>query len=288
MPITSKPTFFFGHQYTTRKVLTAFMDYFSKRVYIERFAQDGLTYRYIQVPMHYAQRDRFFQILKGVNLQHRGGGPAELELDLNRILPRMSLGLSGIATNSEKRLNKFHKIKKSEFNEDTLTRDFVPAGVPVNLDFELNIITKSSDDTFQIFEQIIPYFGTAFSLDINLLEGFQSESVPFSMGSVSPDTSDEWDVGTDRIFIGTISFTAQVNYYLARVDLNSQEYIRQINTNFHVGDRDSSTFQKFISYQLTADNLSPIDGLDEQPSSTVILTPPFLGPFNEKFSRAFA
>ena len=166
MTITAKPSVFFGHNFTTRKIVTAFMDYFSQRIYIERFSSDGLTYRYIQVPLQYAHRERFFQVLKGVSLKHIGGGDEGIAIDLNRVLPRMSLSVSNMIPDTEKRLNKFGKIKKTSFNASDQTRDFVPTGVPISLDLELNIITKSQDDTFQIFEQIIPYFGSTFNLHL--------------------------------------------------------------------------------------------------------------------------
>lgn len=287
MPITSRPAAFFGHLFTTRKIVTAFMDYFSQRIYIERYSSDGSTYRYIQVPIQYAIRERFFHILKDVNMKNFGGGDATLELDLNRVLPRMSLSVSNMIPDTEKRLNKFGKLKKTNYNEDTETRDFVPTGVPISLDLELNIITKSQDDTFQILEQLIPYFGSTFSLDVNILDGYESESISFSVNSIQPDQNDEFGVDDERIFIGIINFTAKANYYYSRVDLSSQEYIRQIRTGFHVGKGADESYRKFKEYQLTADNLTPIEGLEEQPSTTTVLSEPFAGVFTPAFNSAF-
>lgn len=287
MPITSKPAEFYGHQFITRKIITAFMDYFSKRIYIERYSSDGSVYRYIQVPMQYAQRERFMHVLKGVNMLHSTGSDSGIKLDLNRILPRMSFNLATMTPDTEKRLNKFGKIKKTTFDQAEQTREFVPTGVPVNLDLELNIITKSQDDTFQIFEQILPYFGSTFTLNVNILDGYESESISFSINAIQPDQNDEFGVEDERIFIGIINFTAKANYYFIKLDTGSQEYITKISSQFHVGKQDGETYKKFRDYQLTADNLIPIEGLDEQPATTTILEPPFTGPFSTPFSSDF-
>lgn len=288
MPITTKPAEFYGHQFITRKVLTAFMDYFSKRIYIERYNTDGQPYRYIQVPIHYAQRERFFQVLKGITPKHIATGQDEgIKLDLNRVLPRMALNLATMNTNTENRLNKFGKLCKPTFDEIQGVRETVPTGVPMNLDLELSIITRNQDDTFQIFEQILPYFGTTFNLDLKILDDYEPESVSFSLNAIQPDQNDEFGVDDERVFIGIMNFTAKVNYYFIRRDL---EYIKNIEANFHVGAPDDvdSSFKHFLKYTITADSLSPIEGLDVQPSTTVITTSSFPGVFSTDFSSDFS
>lgn len=267
MPITTKPAEYYGHQFITRKIFTSFMDWLSRHLYIERYDENGLVYRYIQVPVQYAQRERFVEIIKSVS--HQDGNNENVKIDINRVLPRMSVNMVSMNYGQEYKLNKYIKVRAKSFDGAEGKLITIPAPVPYTIDLEVAIISKTTDDNLQIIEQLIPYFNPTFSLDLNILPGFESVSVPFTLTSIAPDANEEFGVDDERVFITTMSFTTVANYYyISRND----EIIKKIILNYHLADKDD-TFAKFEIYQMTADNLTPVTTIverDLEPTTTTI------------------
>lgn len=251
MVATTKPSIFYGHQYITRKVLTAFMDWLGKKIYIERFDNTGSVYGYVRVPVQYAHRERFIHILKA---RHQKTNNTDTNLlDLNRILPRISVNLVGFTYDGERKVQKRKKVQAIVGDINTGELVTVPAPAPYRLDIEVGIITKMMDDTFQIIEQILPFFVPALSFDLNILPGFEPESIGFSLTSVSMENNEEFGMDEERVFMSTLNFTANVNYYYLQ---QSDEMVKQIIANLHLGKDD--TYLKFLQYQLDAENPLPV------------------------------
>lgn len=255
MPIINAPTEFFGHQFITRKVILAFLDWISKRIYIERYKDDGSIYRYIRVPIQYAQREYFKDFVMSSNVKSNNSTNS---LDINRILPRMSLNIIGMTYDPERHLGKRQRVRAAAYDGSGGTLEQVLAPVPYTLDLELSIISKSLDDNFQIVEQIAPYFTPSYSFDLNILPGFEPESIGYILDGVTLDAAEDWGVTDERIFMSNLTFRAKCNYYYIRKD---HDAIKEIITNFHVGKGTAGideTYRKFKKYELDADNPTPV------------------------------
>lgn len=250
MPITSRPVQYFGHQFTTRKVVASLLDFFSNRIFIERYDEDGNVYRYIKPPIHFANRERFTTIIKAAN--QNNNQVSGYSIDLKRILPRMALNIVSMTYDAERKIIKSHKVKSKEYDESG-SLDSVLSPVPYILDLELAIITKTIDDTWQIIEQIVPYFTPSLCLDLKILEGFDSESISFSISTVSPDATEELGIMDERVFVSTISFMTRINYYYIK---RNTKIIKEIIANYYVGK--DETYKKIKSYSLSAQNLVPV------------------------------
>jgi hypothetical protein len=104
---------------------------------------------------------------------------------------------------------------------------FMP--VPYNVEFELFIMSKSSDDALQIVEQILPYFQPEYTVtlrespDLDIIR-----DVPIVLNSISYEDDYEGDFTSRRSVIYTLSFTAK--YYLYG-PVTSQNVIRTVQVD---------------------------------------------------------
>jgi len=96
-------------------------------------------------------------------------------------------------------------------DNDQLKSGYMP--VPYNVDFEMYILAKSSDDALQIVEQILPYFQPEYTVTLREIPELDIiRDVPIVLNSISYEDDYEGDFTSRRSIIYTLSFTAK--YYL--------------------------------------------------------------------------
>lgn len=267
MPITETPTLYSGNNFFTRKVLATFLNFFASRIYVERYDEAGDIFKYIRPPVHHANRSRFITLTQGSNQSNTFNVDNLNALDLNYILPRMAVSITGMNYNPERRVSKFQRVKACAYDEVDGTLARVLSPVPYTLSLDLSILTKSIDDTFQIIEQIVPYFTPSLSFDVKFIEGFAPESVSYTLTSVSPDSNDEYGVTDERVFLSTLNFETNVNYYYIKRD---SSIIKKIIADYYLGkDEDYERIQRF---EFNADNLSPVTTVAERAEEPVTTT----------------
>lgn len=276
MPITSKPAEFYGHQNITRKVLTGLMDWLTRHVYIERLDETGAVYRYIQVPVHYAHRERWISILKAVHQKHEFNPDSEGKIDLNRILPRISLNIIAMTYESEKHLSKFQQLRQENADSDG-SLGKIPVTVPYSLELELTSIAKTLDDNYQIMEQLLPYFTPSLALDMKLLDGFEPKSINFVLSNVQPEGNEDIGIDEERLFTTTYTMGVKLDYPFIKTPI-SGAVITDILASFYVGSGDQpvniedDSFEKFKEYQLTPDNLVPQTSVSDRANEPITTT----------------
>ena len=87
--------------------------------------------------------------------------------------------------------------------------------VPYNMDFELFVMAKNSDDALQIVEQILPFFQPDYTVTLNDNSAMgTTRDVPIVLTNVGYEDSYEGDMVTRRSIIYTLSFTAKFYLYL--------------------------------------------------------------------------
>ena len=64
-------------------------------------------------------------------------------------------------------MNSIQKFKKVNSSSDgkSMSQQFMP--VPYNMDFEVFVMAKNSDDALQIVEQILPFFQPDYTVTLN-------------------------------------------------------------------------------------------------------------------------
>ena len=81
-------------------------------------------------------------------------------------LPRIGFEIQNLSYDPNRKLNRVQKFKKVKgANDDRLDTQYMP--VPYNLNIQLYVMAKESDDALQIVEQILPYFQPDYTLTIN-------------------------------------------------------------------------------------------------------------------------
>ena len=192
----------FYHE-TIRKVIVSFGTMFND-IQLVRKDNSGVITQSMKVPLAYGPRQKFLVRLRE---------DADLTKQVAITLPRIGFEIKNLSYDSGRKLNRvqqFKKVKGSETKQ--LDAQYMP--VPYNLELELYVMAKQSDDALQIVEQILPYFQPDYTLTINDMADMGiKRDVPIVLNSIGYEDSYEGDFTSRRALIYTLSFTAKFYLY---------------------------------------------------------------------------
>ena len=192
----------FYHE-TIRKVVISFGSMFNS-INLVRKDNSGTITQTMKVPLAYGPREKFLVRLRD---------DADLSKQVAITLPRIGFEIKNLSYDPARKLNrvqKFRKVKGS--NTKQLDTQYMP--VPYNLEFELYIMAKQSDDALQIIEQILPYFQPDYTLTINDMSDMGiKKDVPVILNSIGYEESYDGEFTTRRALIYTVSFTTKFYLY---------------------------------------------------------------------------
>jgi hypothetical protein len=210
----------FGHD-SIRKYVVLFGTLFND-VWINRSAQ-GEKIDSIKVPLTYAAKDKMLA---------RVLGDPELDKKVAIQLPRMSFELENISYDASR---KFSKVTTVGRTSDSAAHTYSPT--PYNLDFNLYIFVKNSEDGTKIVEQILPYFTPYFSIAARMVPGMESTvDVPVVLNSVTKEDTYDGDYRQRRAIIWTLNFTVRGFVFGPVIDRQRiQTAITNIFTNWETG-----------------------------------------------------
>lgn len=208
----------FYHQ-TTRRYVAMFGTLFNDIV-ITRLDNSGNTKQRIKVPIAYGPHQKFL---------------ARLEQDPNlnapaMLLPRMSFEIVGMLYDGERKLTSSQRnsIPLAANNSQYKTA-LTPA--PYNIEFQLSIMTKYTEDGTKILEQIIPYFKPEFTPSVKLLDDLEYYlDVPIILNNVSTEDTYEGSFEERRALIWTLNFTMKAWYFGPTTD---KKVIKFATTNLY-------------------------------------------------------
>ena len=144
----------FYHE-TIRKVIIAFGTLFND-ISLVRKDNNGTITQTMKVPLAYGPREKFLVRLRE---------DADLTKQVAITLPRIGFEIQNLSYDSVRKLSRVQKFKKVKGTETKqLDTQYMP--VPYNLDIELYVMAKQSDDALQVVEQILPYFQPDYTLTI--------------------------------------------------------------------------------------------------------------------------
>ena len=136
----------FYHE-TIRKVIVSFGSMFNN-INLVRKDSSGNISQSMKVPLAYGPREKFLVRLRE---------DADLSKTVAITLPRIGFEITTLSYDPTRKLNRVQKFKKVKGSKASqLDTQFMP--VPYNIDIELFVMAKQSDDALQIVEQILPYF----------------------------------------------------------------------------------------------------------------------------------
>jgi hypothetical protein len=189
-----------------RKCVVGFGTLFNN-IEIRKFNDDGTVYQRMKVPLAYGPRQKFLARLTE---------QPELGRANAITLPRLSFQMTGISYDTTRKQSPIQYCLTGD--ADGIKKTFVP--VPYNLEFELNILTKTQDDALQITEQILPFFQPSFNLSIELVkEANIIRDVPIIMRDINFEDEYEGEFDNRRSLVYTITFTMKTYIYGPTTDV---------------------------------------------------------------------
>ena len=192
----------FYHE-TIRKVIVSFGTMFNN-INLVRKDSSGNISQSMKVPLAYGPREKFLVRLRE---------DADLSKTVAITLPRIGFEITNLSYDPTRKLNRVQKFKKVKGAKSSqLDTQFMP--VPYNIDIELYVMAKQSDDALQIVEQILPYFQPDYTFTINDQPDMGiKRDVPIILNSVAYEDNYQGDFTERRAIIYTMAFTAKFFLY---------------------------------------------------------------------------
>ena len=187
-----------------RKVVVAFGTMFNN-IQLVRQNNAGEVTQTMKVPLAYGPKNKWLARLRE---------DPNLTKKVAVTLPRIGFEIQNISYDASRKLNSIQKLKKvnSSAQGKTMSQQFMP--VPYNMDFEMSIIAKNSDDALQIVEQILPFFQPDYTVTLNDNTAMgTTRDVPIVLTNVGYEDNYESDMITRRAIIYTLSFSAKFYLY---------------------------------------------------------------------------
>ena len=189
-----------------RKTIIAFGSLFND-IQITRKDSSGSTVQTMKVPLAYGPKQKFI-----TRLTADPGATKQVALTL----PRIGFEIQSFDYDPNRKLNRTIRQKKVSNTNDKklkqMSTQYTP--VPYNMNFELFIMAKNSDDGIQIIEQILPFFQPEYTVSIKEVPEMDIvRDIPFVLNSVGYEDTYEGDFQTRRAIIYTLSFTAKSYVY---------------------------------------------------------------------------
>ena len=188
---------------STRNVVVAFGTLFNT-IQLHKKDGSGNIVQSMKVPLAYGPKQKWLsRLTEDPNLSKK----------VAVTLPRIGFEISGITYDPARKLQKTVKVKKvaDGIDNNQVKSGFMP--VPYNINFELYVLSKNSDDALQIVEQILPFFQPDYTVTMKEIPELDIiRDVPIILNSVGYEDDYEGSFTSRRSIIYTLSFTAK--YYM--------------------------------------------------------------------------
>lgn len=218
MSIFGNPQFYNS---TIRKYVALFGTIFND-MSIDRIDSEDGTVQRLKIPIGYGPKQKYLaRIRANSDLTEKTAGIT---------LPRMSFEITNISYAPERKLG---TTQKCAFTTSNSTKGYTYVPVPYNVDFQLAIMTKNSEDALRIVEQILPFFTPDWTVSATIIPGQGAIDLPILLNSVTIDDAYEGDFEARRILVWTLDF--QLRAYLYG-PVKGSGLIKQIDVSFYDGD----------------------------------------------------
>ena len=191
----------FYHE-TIRKCVVGFGTLFNN-IHITRTDSSGNVVQSMKVPLAFGPKQKFLVRLRE---------DPSISKTVAITLPRIGFQIGAISYDATRKLNKIQKVKKAGSSGNKVDTQYMP--VPYNIDFEMFVMSKNSDDGLQVVEQVLPYFQPEYTITINdVVQMNNKRDVPIVLSNISYEDNYEGDFGERRAIIYTLNFTAKAYLY---------------------------------------------------------------------------
>ena len=226
-----------------KQIVVGFGALFSN-IKLVRTDSDGAITQTISVPLAYAPKEHWVS---------RTDQEPELDVQVFSTLPRMSFEITGYNYDPERMVNRNNKIRYKNGN----VNNEVWAPVAYNIEISLYVLTKGTEDSLCIIEQILPIFGPEYTLNFEAIPSMNiKQEVPITLHGISVEDSYEGSFNNRRLVTHTLNFTAKANLYSGvksgkvilntKVNLDTQTFAAGENRHESAGVLPSKTITKDI------------------------------------------
>jgi hypothetical protein len=188
-----------------RKYIIVFGTVFND-IYINRLSATGEVLQTLKVPLTYGPKEKV--------LARLDQNPT-MDNQVAIVLPRISFEMTSLEYDPTRKLNTLNKLTKQSATagtDDEVKYQYQP--VPYDMQFEMSILVKNSEDGTRIVEQIVPYFTPAFTVSVNVVPEVDSaRDIPIVLNSISSQDQYEGNFEQRRAMIWTLSFTLKGYLY---------------------------------------------------------------------------
>lgn len=172
-------------------------------------SSDNIEQR-IAVPITYGAKEKILVRLRQ---------DPSFEAQVGVTLPRMAFEITSIGFDASRAPNKHQKVVCHK-QDGAVMGVFAP--VPYNLSISLYLLTKGTEDSLDVIEQILPTFMPEYTAKVKVINGMNiTQDIPFTLNSVSTMDDYEGDFATKRLVTTTFDFTAKIYLYGATSDANT-------------------------------------------------------------------
>ena len=226
----------FGQRFyneSTRRYVAVFGTLFND-IQIGRKNSAGVEIQRMTVPVNYAPKQKILARLEG-----------DPNLDQPAIvLPRISFELTGMTYNPTRKLPSLTRQTKSiSGDKNSFTELYSPA--PYDLDFQLNIMTKYTEDGTKILEQIVPFFKPDVTVSVEIIDTMELYvDIPVVLNSVTTEDSYESDFQTRRVLTWTLNFSMKAYYF---GPTTPKKVIKFVAANTRLGTAQNSSLAEVVT-----------------------------------------
>lgn len=169
-------------------------------------ANPGVPVEMVKVPIAYGPSEKWLARLR-------------LDPDLTKpsgvSLPRMAVLMNGLRYDTNRKLGSTNQYVKqgASSSGDPSSAGFVYTPIPMDIFWQLNIMTISTDDANQILEQILPFFTPEWTNRIQVVDELGIDfNVPTIFSNAS--STDTYDSGFQerRVLVWTLDFTMKAYF----------------------------------------------------------------------------
>lgn len=189
-----------------RKMAIAFATIFNSLWFV-REDEEGNVVLKQKIPLEYSGKMHWYNRLRSRDTMTSDFTAAEL----STYLPRMSFFLTGIQYDANRQLNPLHRFSK-RVSDDLKYKQLMPA--PYNINFQLVVYSKNTEDGLMILEQILPLFTPQLNLKIREIEQTDVYSdINIKLQSVAPEDNYLEGFDDNRIVMWNLDFVVEGHIY---------------------------------------------------------------------------
>lgn len=201
-----------------RKTVLTFGTIFND-IEIARFNAEGTLKDHLKVPLIYAQKEKYI---------NRTLSDPTLTKSILTSLPRLAFSLDNFTYDSTRK--QISTLRNTNYTNQEYYSQYVP--VPYNFNFTLSLFTRNIEDSFQVLEQILPFFTPDYTLTVDFIPWLgKTYDVPVILTNVNSSLEYEGDTEETRLVIWNLSFT--VKSYIWPPVKSGGGLIREVDVYMH-------------------------------------------------------